>query len=237
MSNAKSAVTSKPGTGRSCLMYGCLTLVVLMIAVAVGTFFVGRYAVNRAAAFVEQYTETSPMALGVVDMPAEEYEGLEARLKEFEAGLKEGKRVEPLVLTGREITALIARDPDLQAWEDRLQVEIEGGQVKGQVSLPLDDLAKFWLFKLLGLSSRLQGRYLNGMALLDVELQNGRLDVRVDSLEVKGQPLPDEVLSQLRLHNLAQDLEKNRSLSETLGQLQSIEVADGEVTIKAAGSE
>ena len=62
-------------------------------------------------------------------------------------------------------------------------------------------------------------------------------DVRVDALQVKGQPLPDEVLSQLRLHNLAQDLAKNQSLSRTLGQLQSIEVADGAVTIKAAGSE
>ncbi len=231
MSELKSAGAAKTGTGRSCLMYGCLTLVVLLIAMAVGTFFVGRYAMHRLAAFVEQYTETSPMAMEPVDMPAAEYTELEARLKAFQSGLKEGKRVEPLVLTGREINALIARKPELAAWRDRLHVDLEGNQVKGQVSMPLDDLAKFP-----GLS-RLAGRYLNGSAILYVGLQNGRLDVHVDSLEVKGQPLPSEVLSQLRLHNLAQDLEKNRDLSETLGQLKSIEVADGEVTIKAAGSE
>jgi hypothetical protein len=231
MSDAKSAGSGGTGTGRSCLLYGCLTLVVLMIAVAVGTFFVGRYAMNRLAAFVEQYTETTPMALGTVDMPAEEYAGLETKLADFQTGLKEGKRLEPLVLTGRDLNALISRHPDLEAWRDRLHVEIEGAQVKGQVSLPLDELAK-----IPGLS-RLAGRYLNGAAVLDVGLENGRLDVRVDSLEVKGQPLPEEILSQLRLHNLAQDLEKNRSLSETLGQLKSIEVANGEVTVRAAGSE
>jgi hypothetical protein len=145
--------------------------------------------------------------------------------------LKDGRRLVPLVLTARELNALIERHPSLEDWRKRLHVELEGKLVKGQVSLPLDDLAK-----VPGLG-RLQGRYLNGAALLNVELQNGRLDVRVDSLEVKGQPLPDEVLSQLRLHNLAQDLDKNEDLSKTLGQLRSIEVADGEVTIKAAGSE
>jgi hypothetical protein len=231
MSNAKSAGSAGGGSGRSCLLYGCLTLVVLMIAVAVGAFFAGRYAMNRVAAFVEQYTETAPMTMAVAEMSTEDYEGLEGRLKTFQAGLKEGKRVEPLVLTGRELNALIARKPELEGWRDRLHVDFEGSQVKGQVSLPLDELAKFP-----GLS-RLAGRFLNGTAILNVKLEQGRLDVRVDSLEVKGQALPDEVLSQLRLHNLAQDLEKNQALSETLGQLSSIEVADGEVTIKAAGSE
>lgn len=231
MSEAKSAGASGAGSGRSCLLYGCLSLVVLMIAVALGTFFLGRYAMNRLANFVEQYTETTPMAMERVEMPEEEYASLETRLKDFQTALKDGRRIAPLVLTGRELNGLIARHPDLGAWKDRLHVELEGQQVKGQVSLPLDELARFP-----GLS-RLAGRYLNGAAMLDVRLENGRLDVRVDSLEVNGQPLPDEVMSQLRLHNLAQDLEKNKQLSETLGQLRSIEVADGEVTIKAAGSE
>ncbi len=231
MSEAKSAGAGGAGSGRSCLLYGCLTLVVLMIAVVVGTFFLGRYAINRLANFVEQYTETSPLAMERVEMPAEEYASLETRLKDFQTALKDGRRIAPLVLTGPELNALIGRHPDLEAWKDRLHVELEGTQVKGQVSLPLDELARIPGF------SRLAGRYLNGTALLGVRLENGRLDVRVDSLEVKGEPLPDEVLSQLRLHNLAQDLEKNKQLSETLGQLRSIEVADGEVTIKAAGSE
>jgi hypothetical protein len=208
-----------------------LTLVVLMIALAVGAFFLGRYAMNRIAVFIEEYTETSPMAMAAVDMPAEEYSGLERRLQDFQTGLREGRRLEPLVLTARELNALIARKPELEAWRDKLQVELEGSRVKGQMSLPLDELAK-----LPGLS-RLAGRYLNGAAVLDVSLQNGRLDVRVNALEVKGQPLPREVLSQLRQHNLAQDLEQNRALADVLGQLKSIEVAEGEVTIKAAGSE
>ena len=231
MSNGTKPGSGGGGSSRSCLLYGCLTLVVLFIAVAIGTFFLGRYAMNRVATFVEQYTETTPMELATVDMPAEEYEALEARLKDFEGGLRDGRRLAPLVLTGRELNALIKRHPSLEDWRNRLHVELEGGLVKGQVSLPLNDLAR-----IPGLR-RLEGRYLNGAAVLNVGLQNGRLDVREDSLEVKGQPLPDEVLSQLRLHNLAQDLEKNEDLSRTLAQLKSIEVADGEVTIKAAGSE
>jgi hypothetical protein len=185
----------------------------------------------------ERYTDAAPLPLERVEMPTEEYSALESRLGEFQVGLNEGRRIEPLVLTGRELNALIERHSGLEAFRDLLRVDVEGNLIKGQVSLPLDDLAKFWLFRMLGWSARVEGRYLNGEAALQVNLIDGKLDVRATAIEVKGEPLPEQWMSQLRLHNLAQDLEKNEQLSETLGQLRSIEVADGEVTIKAAGSE
>ena len=67
MSNVKTLEPGKAGSRRSCLMYGCLALVVLMLAVAVGMFFAGRYAMNRLALFVTQYTETTQMSMETVE--------------------------------------------------------------------------------------------------------------------------------------------------------------------------
>jgi hypothetical protein len=215
---------------RSCLLYGCLTLLVILIAVAVGSFFLARYALNRISEFVEEYTDAVPMEMPVADLADPDYQKLEQRLATFQEGLKTGKGLEALVLTAPEINALIARHASLTAWRDRLRVQLDGDQVKGQLSLPLEQFAR-----LPGMS-RLKDRYLNGAAGLKVSLENGRLWVNLESLEVKGRALPAEVVSQLRQQNLAQDVDRYPELAETLGQLQSIEVKDSQVTIRAAGT-
>jgi hypothetical protein len=230
MSNGVSTSTGAP-KGRSCLLYGCLTLVVVLVAVGIGGYFLVRYGVNQLTAFVQQYTETTPMAIERVEVEPGEYEAIEQRLAGFGEALDKGTRVEPLVLTGREINVLIAGHPELKAWRDRVYVRIVGDQIQADVSLPLDELAN------LPLMSGIKGRYLNGRAGLRASLVNGRLAVNLDSVEVKGEPLPENVMMQLRQHNLAQDAGRNRELSGTLGQLRSLEVADGQITIKAAGTE
>jgi hypothetical protein len=202
---------------RGCFFYGCLTLVIITVLLGVAAFFTVRYALGKVNALVEQYTDTRPAVLPKVEMDPAEYEKLEQRLADFKAVLDGQKEGGPLTLTAQDLNGLIAHHPAMQQWKDRLYVTIDGDQVKGQVSVPLAEVANFP-----GLS-RLQGRYLNGSAALKVSLEG-------------GVPLPEEVMGALRAENLAKDAAREPQAAETLQKLDRLEIQDGVVTLKTRTS-
>jgi len=211
---------------RGCFFYGCIVSLVILtlVLIAVGTAaFFGYRAVKNIAM---QYTDTAAQPLPKPQLSPEEVQGVQERFAAFRDGVKSGKAVAPLVLTGEEVNALLT-DASVPEWlRDRVYVKAEGDEVKGQISLALDGLG----------FSMLKGRYLNGAAVFKVSLENGVLVAHIESLEVKGKTVPDEFMSELRKHNLAQDVMKDAEAAAVFQKLQSIEVKDGAVTIKAKGA-
>jgi len=226
MSNFSTPPTP-PRKKRGCFFYGCLTLVILTILIGVAGFFAVRYALNKFTALIEQYTDPAPAALPEAALSAGDYEQLQGRLAEFQEALDGRKDAPPLTLTANELNALIANHASMKEWKDRLRVTIDGDQIKGQVSLPLDRIASMPFL------SRLKGRYLNGSTVLKASLENGLLDVHMMSLEVKGMKPPEEVMTQLRGENLAKDIRNRPEVSANLRKLDSLEIQDGLVTLKA----
>ncbi len=207
--------------GRGCFFYGCLTLVIILLVGAAGLYFGVRYAINKVVA---NYTDTVPMKLPALEaVSATELAALQDRVKNFKDALDAGKSAEPLVLEERDINALIAGSPDFARFKDSLHVSLVGDQIKGQVSLPLDTLG----------FSRFAGRYLNGAATLKASLENGVLIVTIESLNVKGNDVPEQIMSQLRKQNMAQEAYKDPKTAETMRKLETIQVQDGHLTIKA----
>jgi len=205
---------------RGCFFYGCLFAVILTLLAVVGggiaTYMGYRYLVNTAL----PYTDTVPTPLPKVEMPPEEAKDLHARVDAFRAALDSGQPTEPLVLDSDDINVLIADNEDVR---DKVHVDIEGDKVKGQVSFPLEGI---------GLPA-FKGRYLNGKATLKVSLEDGFLRVTLDALEVKGKPVPATFIDQLRAKNLAEDASRNPKNAEAIQKLESIQVKDGKVIIKA----
>jgi len=113
----------------------------------------------------------------------------------------------------------------------KLHIAIEGDQIKSQVSIPMDEFAR-----LPGLS-RLKGRYLNGSAALKASFNNGALFLTMQSLQVKGRSPPDAFMSSLRAQNLAQNMDQDPKSADVLRKIESIEVKDGNITIKAKARE
>lgn len=207
--------------GRGCFFYGCLTLVILLLVGAAGLYLGVRYAINKVVA---QYTDSTPMKLPTPDqVSAAEVKALQDRVKTFKEALDAGKSAEPLVLEERDINALISGSPDLARFKDSLHVSLVGDQIKGQVSLPLDTLG----------FSRFAGRYLNGAATLKASLENGVLIVTIESLNVKGKDVPEQFMGALRKQNMAQEVYKDPKTAETMRKLETIQVQDGRLTIKA----
>jgi len=216
---------------RGCFFYGCITSLVLLLLIGLTLFLGVRYALQRANAFVAQYTDTKPLLLEKEDpIPAAELDSLKARVAAFTAALEARTNTPALVLTSRELGSLLSTLPEMQGFKDNFRVALAGDKVTGRVSLPLEKQFRIPLVDF-------KGRYLNGAGTFKISLTNNLLWVGIDSLEVKGQPLPENLLSQLRLQNFAEEAMKNPTNAAAISRYESIEVKDSALTIKAKKTE
>jgi hypothetical protein len=78
---------------------------------------------------------------------------------------------------------------------------------------------------------KLKGRYLNGAASVQATMALGVLVVRLQSLEVKGKAVPDEVMSALQRENLAKDATQNPETAAFLTRLADVTVQDGKLIL------
>jgi hypothetical protein len=202
-----------------CFFYGCIIAsimaVLTAIVVGVGAFFAYRL-LNQ---LVDQYTSTTPLELPKVEMPPEQRTALKDRIEAFRKAVDAETPTEPLVLTSDDLNALIDENEELKG---KIYVKLEGDEVKGQVSIPLDKLG-------LGM---MRGRYLNGEADLKASLSDGVLIVTLDSIEVNGKRPPDDMMKGLREQNLAKDVYKEEKNAKLIRKLESLEVKDGKIILR-----
>jgi hypothetical protein len=210
-----------PPRQRGCFFYGCIiaSVLALLVLILVGILaFVGYRMFNQA---VEKYTATTPEKLPTVEMPADQRQALKDRVEAFRKAVEQETASETLVLSSDDLNALIEESPQ---WKGKIYVKVEGDEVKGRVSIPLDELN-------LPLPM-LKGRYLNGEADLKASLFDGELIVHLDGFEVNGNKPSEQVMTELRKQNFAKDAAKDKDLASTLRKIESLEIKDGKITLK-----
>ena len=205
-------------SSRNCLVFGCLlpilgVVVLLIVATIVGIRFV-KTQVNR-------YTAEQAVELPKVELPAEELAEIRGRIDTFRDTLAAGEAPpDALVLTADEINALIQQQDDLKG---RIFVKIQDGQVSGDVSIPTDFLPGG------------AGRFFNASATFNVLLMDGKLIVTLVAAEVQGTPVPQEVVDNIRQHNLAQDAHNDPELAAVLKKFSSLEIVDDRIILMPRG--
>jgi hypothetical protein len=204
---------------RGCFFYGCLIASIMAVLFAILLGVIAFFGIRAFNQLIDQYTSTVPRDLPKVEMAPEQVKTLKDRVEAFRKAVEDGTTNEPLVLTGDDLNALIAENPDLKGV---IYVKVEGNEVKGQVSLPLDKLN----------FSMVRGRYLNGEADFKASLADGVLIVTIEALEINGQKLPDQFLTELRKQNLAKDAYKDEKTAEMIRKLESLEIKDGKIILK-----
>jgi hypothetical protein len=206
-----------PKPRRGCFFYGCITSLVLL-ALVLGALLVGLHYVKKV---VNQFTDSQPMELPTVQMPQDEIDKLKQRFEAFQKAVREQHPAEPLVLAADDINALIANGPGRQQLKGKFYVGLEGDQVKGEVSMPLREI---------GLSV-FKGRYLNGSATFNLSFTNGVLSVAPQTIIVKGKPVPEVYMQEIRKQNLAANLAQEPAAAAVLQGLEEIQVRDGKLVI------
>jgi len=203
--------------GRGCFFYGCITLIILSVLalIAVGIIVYSAYSyLNRVA---EQYTSTAPIELPTVNYTAEQHKELDDRWAAFQKALDDGEPAE-IVLTGDDINALIAENPEVKG---KVYITIKDDEASGQVSIPIDFIPIFG-----------KGRFLNGKAGFDAKLEYGELDVRLKSLEVNGKTMPPDVANQFKQQNLFENVNDPKMRAE-IRKFESMQIKGDKVILKA----
>ena len=202
---------------RGCFFYGCISGTVLLVLVLVGAL-VGLHYFKK---MFNQMTDSQPMPLPEVQLSQAQMAEVQQRLDTFRQDVRAGRPTAPLALTADEINALIATDADLQSMKGKLYISIEGDQVKGQLSLRLDQL---------GLPM-FQNRYLNAVGTFTVGVNNGNLSLFAQNIVAKGKPLPEVYMDKIRKQNLAQQLNQDPNAAAALNRLEQVQVKDGKLVI------
>lgn len=218
------AEQQRPGKG--CFFYGCLTFIILVIAVAVGTYFGTRKALKMA---VDTYLDTKPATLPSVRMSATERKALVAEVTRTVEASAAGRSTEPVELPPEELNVLLREIGTLGPAAEQVYFRVETNQLKADVSIALD---QFEAWRQLGkklMISNLSGRYLNGTAFLNAQVTNGVLNLKVTDLHAKGQPLPGTFMSTLQTENLASGAGKNAQAQKILGAVDRLETREDKV--------
>ena len=215
---------------RACL-YGCLVAVVVFMVLVIGAVAAVLYGGKMMLETMrDEYTDTTPMEIPEVDMPAGQTQDLMARVQAFVNTMEGNGDKQQLTLSDDEINMLLRAHPKFETFGDRVYVEIEEDVVSGQVSIPLD---RFEVPEIFGLS----GRYLNGSATFLVSLERGRPALYIEEMSVKGQPLPDEFIAAMRQENLAAEFAQDPELRKYLERIESVVIEDGHAVITLKGDQ
>lgn len=201
-------------SNKGCLI-GCLVVAGLFIASILCAGFGGYWFVSKQVA---AYTSETPRELPTVEYSEEQLTQLEDRIKTFREKMDRGEvPEEDLVLSADDINALIAKNEDLKG---KVYVKIEDGQVKGDVSIPLDKVP-------LG-----KGRYFNGAATFDVSMDQGVLIVTAEAAEVNDSPVPEEIMNEFRKENLAKEFYKDPENAKLMRQFEDIRIEDDRFVLR-----
>jgi len=208
-------------SGRGCLFWGAIVsgaLFVCFLLLVVAAYCLVLH-------LVHEYTDTKPIQVAVTPLSDADTKTLQDRVQNFNKALTNNIPVGPLTLTADEINALILKQN--KAPETlKLYFTLNENHVQAQLSVSTDNIG-FWPIR-----EMLSGRYFNGSGDFQVSLHDGQLTLNIQSLAVKGKPLPDEIMQPIRAQNFADILLTNGvGFSNALQRLQEIKVEDGKLLV------
>ncbi|THB72089.1 MAG: hypothetical protein D6B28_06240 [Gammaproteobacteria bacterium] len=199
---------------------GCLVIVLIFIGLGYAGY---RTLIGYMEDAVTEYTESESRELPQPLASASEAGGTLDIFDEFVYSVKNDIAVESLVLDAEQINQIINYHPDFSTIADHIFIRINEDLLFAEVSIPLGELRE--------LSELFVGRYLNGAVELAIEMKNQRFEVYAESIEVKGQQVPEEYMSKIRTENLAKDFNRKQENKELIEKLDSISIRDGVIEI------
>ncbi|MFO1078383.1 MAG: hypothetical protein U1E73_11735 [Planctomycetota bacterium] len=210
---------------RGCLFWGAIIAVVLLLVFGVGGYLAFRFVVGRVVTAIHDRTETVQRPVSPETLDPAAYPALEQRIRAFGDALDAGTAAEPLVLTGEELDAWVRHQTALRP-PSQVHLDIQGDQITAELSLLLDDFLPN-----LSAFEQLRGRFLNADAKLVLLMNRDRLEIEFRSIEIKGEELDHDFRRILNEQDLLGVLRRRAAARWDRKHLESIDIADGRLTI------
>ena len=215
--------------GPGCLFWGCLISGILFVITVILIIALVFFVRGKIVDVLKEYTEPSAAELPEIQLAEEERQQVVDRWESFRESLDSEEPTE-LVLTSDEFN-VVAQHMTPEA-ADHVYFTIEGDELKGQLSVPVGEFGKNFLK-----TDQLDNRFFNASGTFDVELRDGSFRLFLQSAEVKGEPIPEEALAQVKNQNLAENLADDPEKRELFSKFESIEVKDGKIIMTSKGAE
>ena len=207
-------------------IFSLFTFLIGMTLIMVGASVVVPKVINST---VESYTDAEP-----TPMPEVEYteEFIEEPPDSFVKALTEEparepgaivKPVEELTLDADELNALLYADDSLR---DTVRLSFNDGRLRTQLSIPLDSDVSIGPWR-----ASMQGRFINGVAEMDVALGATGLEVKLASFEVGGRTVPDWLLDRLQAEIDKEGYLESEDVQKIMGQLKGVEIIGDQLVL------
>lgn len=220
----------KQKEGRGCFFYGCLTTVLVFIAVIIGLYLGTRQAARYA---VSMFTTNAPAPVPKLELSAAEQESIRRDIEVRAQSATRGTNG-TLRLNERELNVLLNQTPELRPYTNQFYLSPSGTQLLAHVSMPLDQFKLWSEFTRKLRSKDLQRRYFNGVAVVRPFVTNGNLSLVIDDLQVNGKSLPGDFTGRLKTFDLAAGMTNHPQAQAILGQINDVSVQDGQVILQLA---
>ena len=222
-------MSDQQNQGMGCFAKGCLTLVVVGIAMAAIS---GGSLYYYFGKFVDNLTAPQSVAIRVEQPTDAQFTNATAQLKRLSEAYQSGQET-TVELTAADLNALIARRPDFAQMRGKSFITIADGNFGAEVSLPLDKIPL----------SRLKGRFFNGKFVTFFEWNNDEVTFKPKVVEANGKAMPEWALSQLATadsqRQINEELKKstNREFRSQLERFKSIRITgDRVILVTKAGA-
>lgn len=211
------------------MLYLLITLALVFLGVMLGVYFGTRQAVRYA---IENYTTNAPTTIPHLQIPVQQQRSLaNALARQFEAAANHQGPAE-IVIDEQQLNSLVAQAPDLRAYDRHVYLQPDGNDLKAFISLPLDQFKPWQEFARRMGGTNYTGRYLNGIAYLDLSLTNGLLKIAPKKMVLNAKTLPDQFLKQFPWEAITHPINEDTNFQSALQRVESIEVENGKVRIK-----
>lgn len=199
---------------RSCLIW--LACIFLGLAVVVGVAVYLGY--RQATKFMDQFAQKKPLVLPSIQYSEAELQSVKHRIDGFLTGARAGRTNVQLVLSEKDVNALVA-----DSWfSNRVYVTLSSNTLQGQFSVPFEQLG-MPLFS---------GRYLNGSGTMAVGCSAGTLAVNIEDFVVNGTKLPEHYLDWIRKQNFARGIGTNEATKESLQRIGTVGVTNDQLVFE-----
>ena len=210
----------------SCVLRGCLVLVIIAMLLGVVFGGTGLYLYRGLKPFLT----SQPVAIHTFQGGEEAAAALQQKLTAFQQSLAAGQKA-TLALTGDDLNALVAQDPDLSKYRNRVFLSLENNQIIAELSFPYTEDPS------LPADQRV---YINARAVLDASYSDGDFAFLLARLEpIHGPPPSTFLLGVMKEYVNSVSLGYNRkfhdspeqfgALPQIIAQIHTIIIQNGQI--------
>jgi hypothetical protein len=206
-----------------CWGIGCIVCVVVALLLMIGTG-ITTYLIY---AKVKSFTAAVSVPVPIDEGTPERYAEITQRVEEVRQALL-SNQVTKAEFTAEELNICVAQNPALKDIKGKVYFKFENGLAQTQASIPLTGIPGF------------SGRHLNGLVQTSISVNDGKIKLIPQTVQVSGQNIPDGIMNQLKKSfqdGFDKKLDEDPNTRAFLDRIRTLKIEGDKVVIETRSSD